>query len=298
MPNMLMKYLNLMPNFAPEGVGGGGGADDKGEADDKSKTPKNDGGEKDDKGGDKGDGEDDAEGDKDAEKAELRRQLKEVQDEKARLLRESLKRKEDLKAFKDVDPEKYRELVAREAEAENERVENERKAAEKAGDFDRVKQMMADQHKAEKDELLKQIEALKGEVKSSTSQIEELSIGSSFTGSKFIGENLILSAAKARVLYGSHFEIEDGKVVAYDKPAGASQRTKLVNSMGNPLNFEEAIAKIVDGDADKESIMKSKMKPGAGSRTNNQGKGEEKTKGSGLTGIARMRAGADKFLKG
>jgi hypothetical protein len=58
-------------------------------------------------------------------------------------------------------------------------------------------------------------------------------------------------------------------VVAYDKPAGATDRTVLVDGSGNPLSFDKAIERIVDADPDRDTLRKSKMRAGAGS--NNDG---------------------------
>lgn len=299
----LMKYLALRPIWDMPDRGGGSGDDNAdGNTDKKPAGSEGDGKDTngdsgdDDKAADGNDKEGNGDGDE-ADAAKLRKRLKEIEDENARLLRESMKRKDELRRFKDVDPERYRELLSKEEQAEQERIEAERKAAEKAGDFERVKQMMAESHEREAKALKDRIAELEGVLKVKDTSIEELSLGNSFATSQFIGENLILSPTKARALYGSHFEIEDGKVVAYDKPAGARERTKLVDGRGEPLGFEAAIAAIVDADSDKNTILKSKFKPGAGSRSNSSGNKEPSSKNDGLVGLARMRASASDFLR-
>ncbi|NIH77420.1 hypothetical protein FHV99_004672 [Ochrobactrum sp. P20RRXII] len=294
---LMNKYLARMPLWEPEGKSGGGGDGKDGQdGNEPAKTTDEDkGGDR--KSGDDDEGKGDGEGGDD-EVVELRKKLKERDDENARLLRESMKRKDELKKFAGIDPARYNELVSQEDQARQAKEDADRTAAEKAGDFERVKQMMADSHKKETDKLQEQIDALTAQIGDKDKTIEELSLGNSFSSSSFIGENLILSPAKARKLYGSHFEIEDGKVIGYDKPAGAKDRTKLVNGAGVALGFEAAIAAIVDADSDKNTIMKSKMKPGSGSRTNSGGDKEPAKKGDGLTGIARMRASASNFVGG
>ncbi len=190
-----------------------------------------------------------------------------VDDEKAKLLKESMERKakikeleDKLKAFEGVDPEEARKAAAAKIEAE-------RAAAEKAGDFDRLKKMMAEEHEkaiAEREAKLKEREdalATKDKV------INELTIGSAFNGSSFINGELVLTPTKTRQIYGAHFDIEDGKVVGYDKPAGSTGRTQLVDGSGNPLAFEDALKKLVDADPDRDRLIRSKMQPGAGSKT-------------------------------
>lgn len=227
-----------------------------------------------------------------AKQAQVKAEAK-TDDEKASLLREVMDKKsklkdaEDrLKSFDGIDPAKYRELVAKEAEAE-------RADAEKKGDFDRVKAMMADAHATEKKTLEDQITELKGQLTAAGGVIEELTVGNTFGNSAFINKNLILSPAKTRILYGSHFESEDGAVVGYDKPRGAADRTKLVNASGSALPFDEALAKIVDADPDKKSVMRQITKPGAGSGTV-QLPAKEEAKTDGVYGVGRIRASLDK----
>lgn len=295
---LMNKYLARMPLWEPEGKSGGGSGDGEPEKTETAKTTDED------KGGDRSSGDDDdtnknKDGDGDDEVSKLRKLLKERDDENARLLRESMKRKDELKKFAGIDPARYNELVSKEEQARQAKDEADRAAAEKAGDFERVKQMMAESHKKEADKLQEQIDALTAQLGAKDKTIEELSLGNSFASSSYISENLILSPAKARKLYGSHFEIEDGKVVAFDKPAGSKDRTKLVNGAGEPLNFEAAIAAIVEADSDKNTILKSKLKPGSNSRTTSTSSDKETVKKEdGLMGIARMRASADKFVSG
>ena len=205
-----------------------------------------------------------------AQNAALAAELEEARAEKARLLSESMARKEKLKTYEGVDPEKYRKLVAEEAAAAQ-------AAAEAAGDFERVKAMMAEAHKAEKEALEARNAELQALLDGQTSTIDKLTVGNAFGTSSFIADKMILTPAKTRVLYGDHFEIEDGVVVAFDKPKGAKDRTKLVNSLGAPLPFDVALEKIVDADPDKKTVMRSRQKTGAGSGTEISDKAKDTT---------------------
>lgn len=220
------------------------------------------------------------------EKADL---LSEVMDKKTKLKaaqEEAANAKKALEAYEGVDPTKVKELLRKEAEAE-------KAAAEAKGDFDRVKQMMADEHAKETKTLKEQIEDLKNQLGSKNSVIDELTIGNAFGNSTFIKESLVLSSEKTRTIYGAHFEMKDGKLVAYDKPASAANRTLLVNSAGDPLPFEEALERIVSADPDKKTVLKSKAKPGGGSSTittpNSQNKNDAKNE-DGLYGRSRLAA--------
>lgn len=220
--------------------------------------------------------------DAEREKAEL---LREVMEKKNKL-REEQAAKEALQAelakFQGINLDEVRALL-------QEKADREKKDAEDRGEFERVKQMMVEEHK-------KQIEALQGEIqqlstttKSKDQVIDQLTIGNAFSGSQFITSELTLPPAKARQLYGSHFEIVDGKVIGYDKPAGAAERTPLVDANGNNLDFEAAFKRIVDADPDRETLYRAKIAPGAQSKTTGEPK-DKKTEEKGLFGVKRIAA--------
>ena len=154
----------------------------------------------------------------------------------------------------------------------------EEKALEAKGDWERLKTRMAEEHGKEVKTLQEQINALTGQLTNTKGTINELTVGTQFSQSQFIAEELTLTPAKARVIYGEHFELEDGKMVAYDKPRGAANRTALVDQYGNAVGFDEALRKIVEADPEKDHLLKSKVKPGAGSdskRPTSQAKPEQ-----------------------
>lgn len=197
---------------------------------------------------------------------------KKPSDEEARLLKENMKRKEELrkvaeekatleaklKQFEGIDPEAVRKLLADQKTAEE-------KQLEAKGDYERLKQRMAEEHGKQVSTLQQQIETLQAELGKTKGTINELSIGTQFGQSKFISEELTLTPAKARVIYADYFDLEEGKIVGYDKPRGAANRTALVDQYGNAVAFDEALRKIVEADPEKDHLLKSKMKPGAGS---------------------------------
>lgn len=205
-------------------------------------------------------------------------------DEEARLLKENMKRKEenaDLKKRLDsvsaiqAQLEELGGLDALKALVQDKRT-SEEKALEAKGDWERLKARMQEENNKKLTEAATAAEQLKAELEKSQKQINELTIGSKFGQSKFIGEDLTLTPTKARALYGSHFDYVDGKVVGYDKPRGEADRTMFVDNMGNPVDFDDAMKKIVDSDPEKEYLYKSKMAAGAGSDTKTTTKTPEK----------------------
>jgi hypothetical protein len=205
--------------------------------------------------------------------------LKEVMDKKAKL-REQKEAIEGLtaqvtdfqtrlKAFDGIDVAQVQELLAAKAKAETDNLE-------KKGEWDRLRTNLVSQHETAlttfKTESQTKLGELEGKLKTADATIVDLTIGRAFGDSNYVRDQLTLTPAKARVIYGPHFELKDGKVVAYDKPAGASERTPLQDANGKPLPFEEAMKKIIESDADKDQLIKSTIRAGAGSRSDG-GKG-------------------------
>lgn len=245
----------------------------------------------------------------DAEAAE-REKNKNLTDREAELLKEVMAKKEAaknataaaeaakreateladrLKAFEGIDPELVKGLL-------KEKQDREQAELEKRGEFDRVKAQMVEQHQkdveAAKAEFAPKVEELTKELSKRDQVITELTIGRSFSDSAFIREALALPVSKARVLYAGHFEVQDGKVVAYDKPAGSQNRTPLVDANGNALDFDKAIEKIVDGDPDRDNLLKSKIRGGSGSHNDPSISAEDKNKKP-LTGRERILAAVE-----
>lgn len=276
------------PNEGEGGSGNDGGNDD--DADANADSGANDGDE---------DGDED--GDDDADQGEDPAKLKAAN---AKLLKEAMKKKAALKAaekkaadaaaalaaYDGVDPAKVKALIKAEQDAEA-------AAAEAKGDFDRVKQMMVEEHTREKKTLEDQIAELRAQINARDTTIGDLTIGTQFATSTFIRENLLLTPAKARKLYGSHFEMTGDGLVAYDKPAGEANRTQLVNASGDPLPFEEALKRLVDADPDRDTLLKVKLKPGSNSSTTTPEKTSKKEGVGEVYGVSRIAAGLGDFIK-
>ena len=205
----------------------------------------------------------------------LKNQLQEVQNK--------------LKDYDGIDIAEVRELLQKKADDEKKRADDEKKRLEEKGEWERLKAQMVEQHTKEKDELFARIEESQGEMSKLSSTIAELTVGSAFSQSQFIQNNLTLTPSKARIIYGSYFAYEDGKVVAYDKPVGSENRTPLVNASGDPLGFDEALKKIIDLDPEKEQIIRSRQRSGAGSNTSSKTNPQEKV--TNLSPIDKIRLG-------
>ena len=159
-------------------------------------------------------------------------------------------------------------LIQAEAESEKQRKASEEAELLRRGEFDAVKKQMVEAHDAEVADLRAQLEQAQNEANSLKRGLIEKTVGTSFGESNFLREKVLMTPAKARVIYGSHFEVnEDGQVVGYDKPAGAKDRTILVDGSGNPLSFELAIERVLRADPEADALLRSEAKPGVGSQT-------------------------------
>ncbi|MFA9261780.1 MAG: DUF6651 domain-containing protein [Undibacterium sp.] len=222
-----------------------------------------------------------------ANQTEEQKLLREVMDRKAKQKAaeaEAADLKAKLAAFEGVDVEKFKTMMKAESDAVM-------ADAEKKGEFDRVKAAMISIHEAEKAELVKQMNEEKAARAAAAVTIDELTIGSSFAGSDYIRTDMLLSPAKARHLFGGHFDIKDGVLIAFDKPAGSVARTPLEDAKGVALSFEDAIKKIIDKDPDRDTLLRTKVNPGPGSKTT---VAKVTQKASGLFGTSRILAGLNK----
>jgi hypothetical protein len=272
--NVMMKYRNPTDGEGSD-LGGGAGGDDKGgSADDNGGAADDKGGAADYKGDDKGGktGPSDAEAKLIKENMAKKEQLRKAQEEIAALR----------KSVEGLDLEEVRKLVADRKTAEE-------KALEAKGDYERLKQRMAEEHSKEVTTLKAQLEALQGEKSKLATTINDLTVGTQFSQSQFINGELTLTPAKARVIYGDYFDVEDGKIVGYDKPRGSANRTALVDQYGSAVPFDAALRKIVEADPEKDHLLKSKVKAGAGSDSKKAS--SEPAKEQATDSVSRIAAG-------
>lgn len=198
--------------------------------------------------------------------------------------------REQLAKFDGMDPQKMRDLLKKEEEAE-------RAAAEARGEYDRLIKQMGERHLSERQLLEQRTEELARSNSTLVQQIAELTVGQAFGTSQFVAKDLTLTPTKARVIYGSHFEFKDGKVVGFDKPAGASERTVLVDSTGEALSFDEALRVLVNKDPERDHMLRTSAKSGAGSSSSSS-KGARKAADEAARAAASQLRGADKISAG
>lgn len=210
--------------------------------------------------------------------------LQEVMDKKGKL-KEATEQLAQVNAklaeFDGLDPKELRALLA-------EKKDREQKELEARGQWDTLRQQMAEQHQKELEAERKKTQEEADKRTALERRIDELAISTAFGQSRFIPGELDMSVAKTRVIFGPHFEVQDGNVVGFDKPAGAKDRKILVDSSGLPLPFDVALQKLVDADPDAAQLRKSKLKTGAGSGTERGAEPPSKT--TTLTGRERIRA--------
>jgi hypothetical protein len=220
-----------------------------------------------------------------------------MSDADAKLLKENMKKTKELEAlqarikeFEGIDPTKARELLTKQEEAAKAAEEAEKKRLAEAGEFDRLRQMMAAEHEKNMQALKDQLATLEADRGNLSKTVDDLTVGTSFANSNYIRDNLVLAPSKARRIYGDHFESENGRVVAYDKPKGAADRTKLVDASGNAIGFEDALKRLVEADPDKDTVLKSNLKQGVGSKPSDVRRPNLETTELPLKGRARIEA--------
>lgn len=206
---------------------------------------------------------------------------------------------EDLKAklagFEGIDPavakanaEKVAaaEAAAKEAAAAAKKAEKEKAQAE--NDVAKLREIQNAEHEAAVAAIAAERDAAREREQSVASELTRLRLENAFANSKFIADETILSPAKAQRLFGDYVEVEDGKVVVYDAPKGDAKRAKVMDNKGNALPFNDAITKVINADSDKDTLLKAKTKPGAGTKTI-----EGKDTGGELTRHQKLLAGLE-----
>ncbi len=88
-------------------------------------------------------------------------------------------------------------------------------------------------------------------------------IGGSFARSKFIAENVAVPPDLIQAQFGSHFSVEDGKLIAKDangSPIYSKERP------GEPAGFDDAIQTLIEAYPHKDAILKGRQQNGAGAK--------------------------------
>lgn len=107
-------------------------------------------------------------------------------------------------------------------------------------------------------------------------ELRKEKIGGSFARSKFVSENLTIPPDFVEARFGSHFELENGKVVA--KFPNGEKIFSRVNA-GELADFDEALSELVGQYSQKDQILKGTSGSGGGASGggNNGGGGGKKS---------------------
>lgn len=217
-----------------------------------------------------------------AEKAEA--------DKVSALLAEVQALKEQTAKFEGLDPEAARDALAKIKEVEKQAAEAEKAKALAEGNFEKLRELQ----QAETDAKVAAAEEAKAaalaEAEKARKELASAKVETAFANSKFLQDETILSGPKAQRLFGDHVEIEDGKVVVYDKPAGTDGRARIMDTKGNALAFNDAIKTLIEADPDRDALVRTKTIPGAGSKTTEGKPANEKTRHERLReGVKNLR---------
>jgi len=238
-------------------------------------------------------------------------------DESAKLLKEVMKWKEKARTFEtsqsqlksqleeankavnalkgieetigDVNIEDLKSLVESKKEAE-------RKALEEKGEYDQIITQVKEANAKKIEELKAALSEKEEMIGRFDSRVKDLTVGRSFSDSKFIRERSVIPPRIALKEFGSYFDYEDGSLIAYDKPAGTEGRVPLVDVDGNKKTFDVAIEQLYSQHPDFEALIRSTKKPGAGSVSTESNKDQGKPTEQ-LRGRARISAGLEALNK-
>lgn len=183
---------------------------------------------------------------------------------------DAAKVKAEAAKFKGIDPDKARADAKKVEEAEKAKRNAEKAAAEAAGNLERLRELQNEDHQRELSAERDARAAAEARAAEAEARLARALVSSAFASSSFIAGETVLSAAKAQRLYGDYVEIKDGEVIVYDKPAGENRRAIVMDSRGNALPFNDAIKKVIESDPDKDTFLKTKIKPGAQSKSDHQ----------------------------
>jgi hypothetical protein len=172
-----------------------------------------------------------------------------------------------LKDFEGLDPAEIKTLVEAQKAAKAAAAAAEEAALVAKGDWDRLKTTMADAHKTAIEAANATVAEKDGALKSAMQVIDDLTVGAKFTTSAYIKDETVLPGQIARQVFGQHFDLVDGVVTGYDKPRGAKDRTPIVDASGDPLDFDAAMAKLIEASPDRDSLKRANIQPGGGPRT-------------------------------
>ena len=94
-------------------------------------------------------------------------------------------------------------------------------------------------------DLPAEVADLRAQLDAANAAAAQAHVDVAFAGSAFIKDETVYTPNMARKLYEDHFEVDNGRVVAYDAPRGTEGRSPLVNGSGERPAFDEAMRAIL-----------------------------------------------------
>lgn len=198
--------------------------------------------------------------------------------------------KANLAKFDGVDPEIAKANARKVADAEKNARDAEAAKALAEGNFERLREIQNEEHQAALASIQSERDAARNEAAQALVDAALARRTAAFAASKFFVKETILSPEKAERIYGEHVEIENGVPVVYDAPKGTAKRAVVMDGKGKPLAFDDAMKKVVEGEPDKDTFLKSKIQPGGGSKTT-----EGNSNNAPKDRLSRMAAGVAKL---
>ncbi|MBB6306229.1 DUF6651 domain-containing protein [Xanthobacter tagetidis] len=135
----------------------------------------------------------------------------------------------------------------------------------------KVEEIKAAAKKAAEDQVAAAAKAANEQINTLTSERDKLmadlfgeKVGGAFTRSKFVTEKAAVPADMLQAMFGSRFKVENGKVVGY---AADGQPIYSRTKAGEIADFDEALESMVDGYANRDSILKGSG-TGSGAKPN------------------------------
>lgn len=169
--------------------------------------------------------------------------------------------------FDGIDPEVAKANAKKVADAEAAARKAETEKAQAEGNFERLRELQNEEHQAQLTAAQTERDNERTRAAQAAADAVAARREAAFAKSKFFATETILTADRAERLYGDYVEIENGVAVVYDAPKTAAKRAVVMDTKGKPLSFDDAMKKVFENEPDKDSFLKSKVKPGAGSTT-------------------------------
>lgn len=192
--------------------------------------------------------------------------------------------------FDGIDPEVAKANAKKVADAEKAARDAETAQATAEGNFERLRELQNEEHQAQLTAAHSERDTERTRAAQAVADAAAARREAAFAKSKFFANETILTADRAERLYGDYVEIENGTAVVYDAPKTAAKRAIVMDAKGKPLSFDDAMKKVFENEPDKDSFLKSKVKPGAGSTTQ-----DGKVKDAPVDRLGKLSAGLAKL---